>query len=70
MLSMARQPHGYVEHELRSLLYRQFIYRMGKFNNNLPNVMINELEINYADNRLYAATSGTRNCVMLHFDKL
>ncbi len=28
------------------------------FNNNLPNVMINELEINYADNRLYAATYG------------
>ena len=28
------------------------------FNNNLPNVIINELEINYADNKLYAATYG------------
>ena len=28
------------------------------FNNGLPNVRINELEINYADNRVYAATYG------------
>lgn len=28
------------------------------FNNNLPNVIINELEINYADNKIYAATYG------------
>ncbi len=31
------------------------------FNNNLPNVIINELEINTADNRIYAATYG-RGC--------
>ena len=28
------------------------------FSNNLPNVIISELEINYADNKLYAATYG------------
>ena len=28
------------------------------YNNLLPNVMINELEINFADNKLYAATYG------------
>lgn len=28
------------------------------FDSNLPNVIINELEINYADNKLYAATYG------------
>lgn len=28
------------------------------FNNNLPNVIINELEINYAEDKLYAATYG------------
>lgn len=28
------------------------------FNNNLPNVIINELEINYAENKIYAATYG------------
>ena len=28
------------------------------FNNNLPNVIINELEINYADGKLYAGTYG------------
>ncbi len=28
------------------------------FNNNLPNVIINELEINYAENKLYAGTYG------------
>lgn len=28
------------------------------FNNNLPNVIVNELEINYAENKLYAATYG------------
>ena len=28
------------------------------FNNNLPNVIINELEINYANNKIYAGTYG------------
>ncbi len=28
------------------------------FNNNLPNVIINELEINYAEDKIYAATYG------------
>lgn len=28
------------------------------FNNNLPNVIINELEINYAENKIYAGTYG------------
>jgi len=28
------------------------------FLNNLPNVIVNELEINYAENRIYAATYG------------
>ena len=28
------------------------------FNNNLPNVIVNELEINYAENKIYAGTYG------------
>jgi photosystem II stability/assembly factor-like uncharacterized protein len=28
------------------------------FNNNLPNVIINELEVNYAENKIYAGTYG------------
>lgn len=28
------------------------------FNNNLPNVIVNELEINYSENKIYAATYG------------